>query len=112
MKKPTETELVKACIKWLKLSGIYVWRNNTGGRPWTDAKGKSRLMTFGLKGSADIIGVMPPRGRALFVECKTKGGKQSIDQQLFESFVRGCGALYIVAYDLGELMRAVDEAQR
>lgn len=109
MRKPTETQLVKACLEWLKLDGAYGWRNNTGGRPWTDAKGRSRMMTFGLKGSSDIIAVLPPKGRALFVECKMPGATQTIDQRLFEQFVTSCGALYVLAYELDDVRKAVQE---
>jgi Holliday junction resolvase-like predicted endonuclease len=49
-----------------------------------------------MKGVADIICVLP-EGRVAFVEVKTKTGKQSADQVLFQKRVEALGAVYLVA---------------
>jgi Holliday junction resolvase-like predicted endonuclease len=51
---------------------------------------------YDMKGVADIICVLP-EGKVAFVEVKTKTGKQSADQVLFQKRVEALGAVYLVA---------------
>ena len=85
-----------------------------GRRPdvlaWNHPTGLARSLTppyqpvtYGLVGSADIIGVLGPDGRAIAVEVKTATGRQSEQQRKFEAAFRRCGGLYILA-------RSVDDA--
>lgn len=95
-----------------------VWRNNTG-TAWQGERQSfypgttipvppnvvvltdARPVTFGLPGSADIIGVV--QGRAVAVETKTSRGQQSEQQVNFESAWKRCGGVYVLA-------RTADEA--
>ena len=103
--KISEGAVVNACIRWLFLHGCYVWRNNTGA--WKP-EGSSRYISFGKRGSADIIGVTP-RGVFLAVECKAKGGKQSPEQKEFERAVSEKNGIYILAYSVDDLEAAKDK---
>lgn len=71
----------------LSQAGCLVWRNNTG--VLKDANG--RPIKFGLcKGSADLIGICPD-GKFLAVECKTKAGRVSPEQETFIAAVKRAG---------------------
>jgi hypothetical protein len=66
------------------------WRNNTG--KLRDRRG--RLVSFGLNGSADIIGCY--HGFAVYLEVKLPGQKQRPDQMIFENAVRRADGIYAV----------------
>ncbi|SEP83694.1 VRR-NUC domain-containing protein [Treponema bryantii] len=73
-----ENGVLKDCLEYLRLQGFFVWRNNVGC-----AKLGNRFIRFGLKGSSDILGILP-NGQFLAVECKReKGGKLSEEQKEF-----------------------------
>lgn len=95
-----------------------VWRNNTGqawqgqriaarvGQPVIVKPGMvilhdARPITFGLPGSADILGVSD--GRAIGIETKTRTGKQRETQEKFQRAFEKAGGLYGLA-------RSEDEA--
>jgi hypothetical protein len=59
MKKPTDSSIVNACLKYLALRKIPAWRNNAGAFVLTDAAGKRRRFRGGPAGSADILGIVP-----------------------------------------------------
>jgi hypothetical protein len=50
----------------------------------------SKFMSFGLKGSADILGLLPG-GRFLAVECKAEHGRLSPEQRQFLAVVKALG---------------------
>lgn len=77
---------------WLALHKVFCWRNNTGSYK-TDA---GHYVAYGLKGSADIIG-MTSTGRFLAIEVKSSTGTLNPDQRLFRDAVMKNGGLYIVA---------------
>jgi hypothetical protein len=94
-----ETQLIGLILAELGTSRFCrVWRNNTGmlfdrgGRP----------VKFGLKGSADISGILCD-GRRLEIEVKQISGKQREDQKNFERMILKFGGVYILA-------RSVDDA--
>ena len=70
-----------------------IWRNNTGTGYSLDG---GRIITFGLKGSADILGILTG-GRFLGIEVKTSKGRQSKEQVSFQRMIEGFGGLYILA---------------
>lgn len=89
-----------------------VWRNNTGqawqgervhartGSSVTVLPGmtilrNARPISFGLSGSSDIIGAI--QGRPVAIETKTQRGRQSDDQQIFETCWKRAGGLYVLA---------------
>lgn len=73
-----EDAVLRGCLEYLRMNNIFAWRNNTGA-----AKIGNRFMHFGLKGSSDILGILP-NGQFLAVECKReKGGRLSDEQKKF-----------------------------
>jgi hypothetical protein len=82
----------------LERRGFFAWNNPSG----CTRIAPDRWVSFGKKGSADILGCLPD-GRFLAVECKSKGGRLSPEQSAFLEKVRGMGGLAIVARSFREL---------
>ncbi|TKD50558.1 hypothetical protein [Sphingomonas baiyangensis] len=117
----SESAILKAALCDVSREpGVMAWRNNTGmawqgqrmltrpGQSLTIRKGMvvlvdARPITFGLAGSADILGVH--EGRAFALEAKTRVGRQSEQQQKFQAAFERAGGLY-------GLFRSEDEALR
>jgi hypothetical protein len=100
-----ENPVLRGCLKYLQIRGIYHWRNNTGAvRVAPD-----RWISFGKKGSSDILGILPG-GRFLAVECKAPdGGRLSPEQKQFISDVSRTGGLALVVRGWRELDKALGE---
>lgn len=118
MKAPSETQLVKACLEYLRLRGVMAWRNNSGATPYKGKDGKGRFVRYGLKGSSDILGVIPltvsgdgdrERGRFLGVEVKVPGKGPTEDQKQFLQNVTAAGGVALVVHSVDELKRDLDE---
>jgi hypothetical protein len=102
----TPENRVKAeCLKYLKLRNIKAWSNPCGAvqiRP-------GKFMSFGLKGSSDILGVIPG-GRFLAVEVKAPDGRVSPEQREFLADIKNMGGLAIVAKSFQDIDNALREA--
>ena len=87
-----ESVVLSECLFYLQISGIYCWRNNTGG-----TKTKTGFIRFGKVGSSDILGILPD-GRFLAVECKReRGGKVSEQQKVFLDMIeKNHGVAWVV----------------
>jgi hypothetical protein len=105
MKDQTESQLVSACLAWLQLHRVLAWRSNNAGI--FDPARRCFRGFRGLKGVSDILGILPPAGRLLAVECKGRRGRLSPEQKAFLRAVTEAGGLALVVRDLGELMAAV-----
>jgi hypothetical protein len=82
-----------------------LWRNNTGKLP--DPR-FGRWVSFGLKGSADILGILRG-GRFLAIETKTATGLRP-EQRAFRDMVTAMGGLYVVARSVDDAVGAVEAA--
>lgn len=107
MKKDNETALVKQCLEYLRLRGIFCWRQNTTGVRRTTATGRQFWQPSEAKGVSDILALLPPNGRLLTVECKVKPNKVTADQLAFMEGVGRAGGLALVVYEVEELIIAV-----
>jgi hypothetical protein len=94
------------------LPDALVWRNNSG-QAWQGGRVQARIgsqitvqpgmvllanarpVTFGLTGSADIIGAI--QGRPVAVESKTDSGRQAPEQVAFQRQWVKAGGLYVLA---------------
>lgn len=83
-----------------------VWRNNTGKLP--DPR-SGRWVSFGLKGSADILGLLRG-GRFLAIETKTPAGRLRPEQLAFQRMVESLGGLYVIARSVSDAVSAVEGA--
>jgi hypothetical protein len=100
-----EQELVTTCLRYChtlaRVTGSFPhWRNNVGmlyrgGRP----------IRFGVPGLPDIFAVLPPYGRLIGIECKTRLGTLSQDQVRVHQELREAGAAVLVVRSLDDLRR-------
>lgn len=95
-----EAGVVSSCLGLLEILQIQAWRNNTGALK--DNKG--RLVRYGKKGSADIIGILPD-GRFLSVECKRPGGKIRAEQIGFMEMIKKNNGVACIVHSCDELMQ-------
>ncbi len=103
----TESALLNQILLALgSRSDCRVWRNNTG-RLLNPRSG--RWISFGLKGSADIFGVLRG-GRFLAIEVKTPLGRLRPEQECFREMVESLAGLYVVARCVEDAVRAVERA--
>ena len=104
----TEATILKQCKRFLdtcEQSGLLQWiRNNTGAVRM--GKGSTaRWVSFGKKGSADLI--IAARGRILFAEVKAPGKYLSREQKAFAKRCASCGNPFVVIRSVGELQEAI-----
>lgn len=89
--KNPHTQLVKEVLDALAFrTDCCVWKNNSG-----EGKLNGRYVTFGKKGTSDIIGFTSD-GFFLALECKTGNATQTKEQKEFQAIVEGFGARYLV----------------
>jgi hypothetical protein len=115
MKEQRESDIVRDCLTWLRLQGVFCWRQNQGAITGS-YKGKRRFLRFtSVDGVSDILGVLRPQGQLLALEVKRPGKKPTPEQEAFLATVRdhgGIGAYVQSVAELEELLatwrRAVD----
>jgi hypothetical protein len=109
-----EGAVVRSCIEYLRMVGVFAWRNNTGRANLIGAGGKPRPVLFGYPGSGDIFGVLRG-GVFLCVECKrplgpkggTGGSEQTPDQVEFQRRLEDAGGVYLLVRSASELREAL-----
>jgi hypothetical protein len=105
-----EGAVVKACLEYLELRGVYAYRQNTGAAEYQDKAGNKRFVRYGKPGVSDIIGVLPG-GRFMAIECKAPNGRLSEYQKEFLDQVEKMGGLVVVARSVEDLEKALKEAE-
>jgi hypothetical protein len=105
-----EKTVLKECLEYLQLRGIYAYRQNTGAAEYTDKAGKKRMVKYGKPGASDIVGVMPG-GRFIAVECKAPAGRLSELQKQFLKDIERMGGLAIVARSWTDIDQALKQSQ-
>lgn len=97
-----ESGISKQIRSYLKLRGIFAWRNNSGMLP----NPRGRPVKFGFPGSSDILGVLPG-GRFLGIEVKDPKGTTSkaraILQQAFRDEINAAGGVAFVATSIEDV---------
>lgn len=71
---------------------------------------RGAYISYGVPGSADIIGLVAPDGLFLAVEFKTGRGKQEKDQLAYEKMICAIGGVYKIVRneaDLDDLCRFI-----
>ena len=91
-----ETELQHEILEYLKLRGIFSWRNNAG------LIIKGRVIHMSPAGSPDILGVLND-GRMLAVEVKMPRKNLSTKQAEFLAELKDNKALAFVAHSISEV---------
>ena len=102
-----EGAIVKACLEYLNLKGIFAWRNNSGAlRDKTN-----RPVMFGKPGSADILGILPG-GKFICVECKAGKGKPTEKQKEFLGRISKMGGCAILAWSVNDVEKGLGEFEQ
>lgn len=81
---------------------LRIWKNSTGA-----ARAHGRYLRWGLKGSADIIGI-GFGGRFIAIECKTGQSRQKEHQRNFQNMVTSLGGIYIVARSVDDVRAMIN----
>lgn len=99
-----EAELVSAILHTFgSRPDLRLWRANV-----LVARDKSgRIIRAGIKGQADISGLLAPSGRRLEIECKA-GTKQSEAQRNWQAMIEKFGGLYILARSVDDVSIALE----
>lgn len=81
-----------------------MWKNATGvAKSFGD---EDRVIRFGLKGSADILGILQG-GKLLAIEVKTGKAVQTKEQKNFQKMVTFFGGEYVLARCLEDVLTAL-----
>ena len=86
-----------------RLPQCRVWRLNSGLFFTPDG----RAVRAGVKGCADITGLITGSGRRLEIEVKPPGMRQTQEQRDFQAMIEQFGGLYLVAHSAEEAVSAV-----
>lgn len=106
--KSSENDIQRAILDYLTVSGVYVWRQNTGAFAG-EHKGKKWFVRFGAPGMSDILGILPPEGRLLAIEVKRPGERPTQKQAAFIEQINSLGG---VAFWVDSLDAVVDWYQQ
>ena len=107
----SETTLIDACLRILRLHGAFAWRNNSGAVAYGSPGQRRRFVRYGLPGSADILAVLEG-GRFAAIECK-RGKTAVTDRQVeFLSEVLSRGGLALVVRDVNELVVELERQRK
>ena len=100
------TELVKDILREFGArTDLRIWSQNTGA-----ARTKTgQVVKFGIKGQADLSGVMLPGGRRIEIECKTGNATQTKEQIRWQAMIEKYGGLYVLARGVDDVRRALDD---
>ena len=81
---------------------VRIWENKTGG-----AYRGGRLITYGLVGSADILGITNA-GQFLAIECKSGNAQLSREQRAFRDVIWRYGGIFIVARSVKSVLQKLE----
>ena len=108
MKPKTEAEIQAEILEAFGASpSLRLWRNNVGVARTLDGQ---RMRRFGVPGSADILGILKPKGRMVAIEVKGPRGRLSDKQGLWQQMFEDHGGLYIVARSVEDVTVGLRDA--
>jgi len=71
----------------------------------------ARPVRFGVPGQADLTGILPD-GRRLEIEVKAARGRQTEDQQNYQTMIERLGGVYVLAYSVEDVREALNSEGR
>lgn len=83
---------------------VRAWRNETGAARMMN--NPERIIHYGLKGSADITGILN-NGKRLEMEVKTGNATQSKQQKLFNKMIDEFNGIYCVVKSTNEAIELI-----
>lgn len=102
--EPLEKEIQSVILDYLKMKGIFCWKEHSGGIPIQQGN-SFRMMPIGLSGKADILGIMKD-GRFLAIEVKRPSGVLTDAQVEFLFNIKKNGGIALVARSLDDIINA------
>lgn len=94
-----EKDIQKQILDYLKIRGIFHWRNNVGAGKLQGG----RFVQFGVAGAPDIFALH--KGVSYGIEVKRPGKKQSELQKYFGDRMNEAGGHYQVVFSLDDVMK-------
>ena len=70
------------------------------------------VFEYGRVGEGDLMVLLAPRGRVLWLEAKTGKAKQSEEQKFFHEYVHKVGGQYFVFHSVEEALAIIESAER
>lgn len=107
-----ERDIQKACLQYLKLRGVFAWRNNTAGIYNPKTKGH---FFHGLRGVSDILAIIPQKcpcalqGVFTAIEVKVPKKNPTNEQAAFLKRVNDLGGIGICVHSVDELATELDQ---
>ena len=86
--------------------GSLFWRANAGAKV-VQSKGQQYLFKANPAGTADILAILAPTGRAAGLECKRPGERQNEVQLWWQDIASRAGLLYAVFHSPNEAREIV-----
>jgi hypothetical protein len=108
MRQYRETDIVRDCLAWLRLRGVYCWRQNQGAVTAVRGQRRRFFRFASAPGISDLLGLLRPSGRLLAIEVKRPGGQLRPEQEAFLDVIRSNGGLALCVHSLGELQAALE----
>jgi hypothetical protein len=103
--KIKESVFLRSLVKALKLSGVYVYRQNV-----IRGEFNGRFLSSGIpEGSSDLVTIFKPYGVVVWIECKSSTGVLRDTQIIFRDTIQKLGALYYVASPKIPLQKTLEE---
>lgn len=102
IRKPREADLVRCCLDYLRIAGVFAFRVNGCGFKI----GSRFIRACSINGVSDILGLLPD-GRFLAIECKQATGRVGPDQWVFLGNVQESKGVGLVVRSLDELIDAL-----
>jgi len=102
-KDQREADILRDCLTWLRLHGVFCWRQNQGAITG-QYHGKRPFLRFtSLDRVSDILGVLRPQGLLLAIEVKRPGRRPTPKQEAFLATVRDHGGIGACVQSVAEL---------
>lgn len=98
-----EKDIQLSICQYLEAKRYFFWRNNTTPIFDTAKKSWRRMPAYSKKGVPDIIVIR--EGKFIGIEVKSSIGKMSEEQKDFEKRSTTCGAIYILARSIEDVIR-------
>lgn len=73
------------------------------GKPARKSDPGAYPVKFGVRGTADICGILAPSGRFVQIEVKAEGGTQRPEQVAMQHMITKFGGVYMVVRSLAEV---------
>lgn len=102
-------ETTNNILQFLTSSKIFGWRQNVAPIPVVRGGSVTGFRSGGKSGISDIVAVLPPQGRGLFIEIKTGKDKLRSEQIGFQRNVELMGAVYLVVKDFDDFKKQFNE---